>query len=404
MAYADMFKDAAAQVATSAQATAAQGSFDESKGTAGRVQSITSQGSPLMTAARTRAKQTMTRMGTQNSSLAGQAGEQAVIETATPIAAQDASLYQQQQLANQQAQNQVNMANANANLQAGLAGMQLGEGARQFDTSLGWDKEKFGGTLMEQRRQFDASLGMQDRQLTQQNQQFQANFGLDTKRLEQDAQQFGQRIQLERDNLTAQREQFAQRLGLDVQQLELNRNQLSQQDRQFLAELDQKQQQLAQQESQFTRDQQSRVTLANLDATNRERLMQIEAGYKQDIAGNENISRAWGSMMDSITQIQNNPELDQGAKSTMIQNAQNSFAAFANFWKKQTGGNTDVSDLLNFGQTGGGTGGGGTGGGQSGTPDSYGLMPEGWTPSPAEVRNEEYYQDPETGRWRKREP
>lgn len=334
-------------IGESAQASAVTGTFDESKSTAGRVNQITDFGGPLMTAARTRAAQRSVRSGLQNTSTAAQAGEQAVIETATPIAANDAQLYQNQQLANQSAQNQANIANAQIRGQVGIAGMNLGENARQFGTNL-----------LEQRRQFDASLGQND-------------------------QQFAQNLQLQKDNLAAQREQFAQKLGLDVAQLQLNRDQLSQQDRQFLAELDQRNAQLAQQESQFQRDQQSKITLANLDAQNRERLIQIEAGYKTEIAGNENISRAWGTMMDSINQIQNNADLDQAAKQTLIANTQASFQSFAAFWKKVSGGTADVSDLLNFGPVGGSSGGsgssssggaGGSGGGSGGGND-FGIKP-----------------------------
>lgn len=435
-------------IGDSAQASAATGTFDESKGVAGRVQQLTNAGSPLMTAARTRAKRASAARGLLNSSLAGQAGEQAVIETATPIASGDAQLYQSQQLANQSAQNQVNLANANIRAQTGMAGLQLGENARQFDTGLAWDQDKFGTNLVEQRRQFDQTMGLEGRKLDQNQSQFQAQLG-------QQDRQFAENLQLQRDNLAAQREQFAQKLGLDVAQLDLAKNQLSQQDRQFLADLDQKQQQLAQQaaqfssnlleqrrqfdttagmegqklsqqdaqfkqnlemqrsqldaqreqfaqslgmdkeklqlsrdqlsqqdkqflaeldqrdkqlaqqESQFTRDMQNKVTLANLDAANREKLIQIEAGYKQEIAGNENISRAWGTMMDSINQIQNNPELDYSTKSTLISNTQASFQSFANFWKKATGGSADVSDLLQFSQAPApspGSGGGSPGG------------------------------------------
>jgi multidrug efflux pump subunit AcrA (membrane-fusion protein) len=173
--------------------------------------------------------------------------------------------------------------------------------------------------------------------------------GLENKKLGQQGEQFLANLQLEKDNLAAQREQFAQKLGLDVQQLDLSRAQLSQQDRQFLAELDQKGQQLAQQESQFTRDQANKVTLANIDAANREKLMQLEAGYKQDIASNDNISRAWGTMMESIDRIQTNGDLDPSTKQTLVSNTQASFQSFANFWKKVGGGNVDVSDLLTFG-------------------------------------------------------
>lgn len=285
----------AMKLADASKAEAVTGSFDEAKGVYGRTQQITDYGGPLMTAARTRAKQASAKLGLSNSSTAAQAGEQAVIETATPIATADAQLYQNQQLANQAAQNQANLTNANIRAQTGMTGLQLGENSRQFGTNL-----------LEQRRQFDASLAQGD-------------------------QQFGQNLQLQKDNLAAQREQFAQQLGLDQTKLQ-------------------------QQESQFQRDQQSKITLAQMDADSRQKLIETEAKYKTDIAGNENISRAWGTMMDSINQIQNNPDLDQAAKSTLISNTQASFQQFANFWNKVSGSKTDISDLLNFGVVGSGTG------------------------------------------------
>lgn len=349
----------------SAQASAGAAVFDEAKGAAGRVQSITAQGGPLMQAARTRAKQASAKSGLLNSSLAGQAGEQAVLETATPLAQTDASLYNQTQIANANNSTQASIANAQLRGQIGLAGLNMGENARQFDVTAGWEKEKFGGTLMEQRRQFDATLGLESKKLGQSQSQFDATLGLEGKKLDQQGSQFDKDLALQRDNLAAQREQFAQKFGLDSQQLQLNRDQLGQQDRQFLAELDQKEKQLGQQESQFQREQNTKITLANMDAASREKLVQMESANKKEIAGNENISRAWGSMMDSISQIQNNPDLDSYAKQVMIQNAQSGFQTFTNFWKKLSGGTVDVSDLLNFGpavppsQPGSGQGGGG---------------------------------------------
>lgn len=346
MAMPKTFEDLYANVGVQATTQA----FDEAKGVQGRIGSITSAGSPLMTAARTRAKQAGARAGLLNSSLAGQAGEKAVLDTAMPIATADAQLYQSQALANQQAMNNAALATASNRMNVGLAKFNmdenirqfdanLGENRRQFDTGLSWDKEKTGQALNEQRRQFDSRLGLDQQSLAEQTRQFDASFG-------QNAQQFSEKLALERENLAAQREQFAQKLGLDVQQLNLQRDQLGQQDRQFLAELDQKDRQLNQQADQFRQEMANRVTLANRDAENRENLMGLEAKYKQAIAGNENISRAWGSMMDSISQIQNNPDIKSDAKATLISNVQAGFASFAKFWEGTSG--VDVSSLLNF--------------------------------------------------------
>ncbi|MDP3139788.1 MAG: hypothetical protein Q8N17_26060 [Burkholderiaceae bacterium] len=154
------------------------GTFDESKGVAGRVNTLTNAGSPLFETARTKAAQASAKRGLTNSTLGVQAGEQAVIETATPIASADASLYQQQQLSNQAAQNNASLVNANNAIQAGTQGRSLFEQARQFDTttgqrgreltlaekaqadSLGLEQNKLG----EAQRQFDTSTAEQGRQ------------------------------------------------------------------------------------------------------------------------------------------------------------------------------------------------------------------------------------------------
>ena len=85
-----------------------------------------------------------------------------------------------------------------------------------------------------------------------------------------------------------------------------------------------------------------------------------------------------------------NPELDQGAKTTLINNTQAAFQSFAAFWKKVSGGAADVSDLLAFqsvssGGSTGSTSTGGSAGYPGGVPgneyyspdDNYGYVPGG---------------------------
>lgn len=242
--------------------------FDESKGVAGRVNSLVSGGSPLMETARTKAAQNSARRGLMNSSIGVQAGEQAVIETATPIANADASLYQQQRLTNQTAQNNAAVVNANNAIQSATTGRQMDLSDTQQQRSLMEQARQFDGTRSENARQFDAT--------------------------------------------TAQR-----------------------------------------------------MDLAKLDVDSRKELANIEAQFKNQIQNNTNISQAWGTMMDTIQRIQNNPELSPEAKSTLIQNNLDAFKSFSSFWQKASGGAVDVSDLLNFGMpnAGGPPGSGGSGGG-----------------------------------------
>lgn len=280
-------KDELAQVANQNQIVPVTQDFDESKGVAGRVNSITSSGSPLMETARTRAAQASSRRGLQNSTLGVQAGEQAVIETATPIAQADASLSQQQRLTNQTALNNAATVNAQNAIQSATTG-------RQMDLS----NEQQSRSLMEQARQFDRAQAETGRQF---------------------------------DATTAQR-----------------------------------------------------MDLARLDVDSRKELATIEAQFKQSIQNNTNISQAWGTLTDAIQRIQNNPDLDPGAKQQLIQNQLESFRAFSSFWQKASGGAVDVSDLLNFGMTPAGGGGGGV------APGSGGAAPDDrfrWTGPGEDLNN-----------------
>lgn len=99
-------------VATGSQTKATTGTFDESKGVAGRVASIAASGSPLMDLARTQAAQQAQGLGLRRSSMAVGAAQDAVLRQAVPIATADAQGYQTQQLANQDAKNTVDIKNA----------------------------------------------------------------------------------------------------------------------------------------------------------------------------------------------------------------------------------------------------------------------------------------------------
>lgn len=71
----------------------------------GQLREILGADSPILQSARKRAQVYSASRGLQNSTLAGQAGEQAVIDAAVPIAATDAQTYSQRAIGNQQAQN-----------------------------------------------------------------------------------------------------------------------------------------------------------------------------------------------------------------------------------------------------------------------------------------------------------
>lgn len=431
--------------------------YDESKGVAGRVNQIAGSGSPLMQLAETKGNQLAAQRGLTGSSLGIEAAQKSVLEAATPIATADASLFNNQALANQNAKNVASQSNqasgttlANTALnQEGQSAMQdksLMESARQFNAAQTQQQGQFTAAQEQQAKQFGITAGMTKEQIDNQVQQFGQQMGMTQQQIDvqkaqfassqaQQAQQFGvqagqtqQQIDAQKaqfgitagmtqqqianqvqqfgqqmgmtqqqiDNQKAQfgvtsgqtqvqlqqaqqqidnqKAQFAAQLGMSVQDLDLRRDTLDANQQQFLKTLDQQQAQLAEQSRQFNASQASNQSmfqqelaqkgaqfgqtleqqkmLAQMDVTSREKIAVIEAQFKTDIQGSVNISNAWGTMMQSIGNIQNNPNLEAGAKQTLVQNTLDSFQSFAAFWKKTS--NVDISPLLNFNVVGSG--------------------------------------------------
>lgn len=290
--------------------------FDETKGAAGRVASIVDDNSKLMQQAATSGTQMAAARGLTNSSLAAQASQNAVLTAATPIASQDAQLYSQNALSNLQAKNAA--ATTNANNATQLGGIALSK---------------------------DADTGMQDSALKNSNEQQRLS-------LAQQADQFKTQSAQSQQQIDNQVSQFASSLGMTTQDLQIKRDSLTQAQQQFLANLESQRgianlnAQTSLQTANISADAQR--TVATLNDASRLQIAKLETANRADIQGNANIQNAWQSTMNQISTIQNNPNLELGAKQTLIQNTIDGFQSFTTFWKKQTGGGVDVSDLLNF--------------------------------------------------------
>ena len=85
----------------------------------GQMDKILASNSPLLQRAKTRAAQAANSRGLLNSSMGVQAGEEAVLTTAMPMAQQDAATYNKQGLTNQAAANQFGLSNQNFQQQTG---------------------------------------------------------------------------------------------------------------------------------------------------------------------------------------------------------------------------------------------------------------------------------------------
>lgn len=90
----------------------------------GRIGNIVSSGSPLMKQAETRALQGMNARGLINSSMAVGAGQSALYDAALPIAQQDASMFHEQRIRNQDAENQALQFTADAGNRVNLQNLQ----------------------------------------------------------------------------------------------------------------------------------------------------------------------------------------------------------------------------------------------------------------------------------------
>lgn len=286
--------DTAKRLAEENAVTADQSPFDESQSTESRVNRIASSGSPLVENATTQGTQMAAKRGLTNTSLAAGAAQKAVLDAATPIAQTDASLSTQTSLANLAARNA-------AKSQTAQQGATLGGQAMGLENS----NEQQTKALAQNQSQFEVNAGQNQQQINAQIDQFRQS-------LQQRASEFG---------TTAA----------------------------------QQQQQIDNQVAQFTKEQETKRALAQLDADTRGSLAQLDAATRLQIAelqvstqGNENLSQAWGTLMNTISSIQNNANLEEGAKRTLIQNNLDSFASFATFWGKTA--SVDVSELLNFGQ------------------------------------------------------
>lgn len=118
-----------------------------------RVASIASKDSPLNKMARSGAMQTANRRGIINSTMAAGAGEKAVLETALPIASQDAQTSFNTKMSNQQATNQMRSQRLSGNQQAILAGQGAEYESELLDQRTGNESE-----LLDQRAGHDIDM------------------------------------------------------------------------------------------------------------------------------------------------------------------------------------------------------------------------------------------------------
>lgn len=155
-----------AATGTSSNYTADQREVGSDATVRGQLEGLLSEGSKYLDIARQGAAEQANKRGFLNSTMAAGAGERAAIQSALPIASQDASTYHNQSLTNQNANNQALQYNAGNDQQMTLANMQSENQAGQFNAGQ-----------TQQNSQFNAQQGNAASEFTagQQNAMEQAN-------------------------------------------------------------------------------------------------------------------------------------------------------------------------------------------------------------------------------------
>lgn len=182
----------------------------------GQVDSILAKDSPLMQRARTMATQNMAQRGLVNSSMAQGAGVAAMIDKATPIAAQDASAY-----------NQVASENANALNQSGQ--FNAGEINRFGQQTL---QQNFQGqqAQLDRNQQSALQVGQQEFQAGQAK--IQNDFNMQMQKLQESGMDFRQARDISSREAMTKLEQmgvtnrFDQELALKSNQFNIEQNNL----------------------------------------------------------------------------------------------------------------------------------------------------------------------------------
>lgn len=132
--------------------------------TSSRLNKITSQDSPIMQRARQEGMLLAARRGLQNSSIAAGASEGAVVDRATPIAQQESSLLQNQQLANQNATNTASQFNAATDTQNSQFNTGQQNDISKTNASLGTDVSKLNAQNATDTSRFNAETAAQSAQ------------------------------------------------------------------------------------------------------------------------------------------------------------------------------------------------------------------------------------------------
>jgi hypothetical protein len=324
---------------TGVQPLPALANLSTSQTVQGQMANLMSSTNPLMQRATTRASQAANKRGLLNTSMGVQAGQEAALSAALPIAQLDAGAYQKQALANQGYLNQFSSENQRTQNQKSLSdqayAQQTGTGTYSggglISSKLSADKElaaqqqahqtalqtgQFGQQSAESKLGREQQTALQASQLGQQS--AESLLGREQQTALQ-ASQFGQQsaeAKLGREQQTElQESQFGQQseeslLGRE-QQTALQEGQIEQQTKESVLN---RQHELTKQ----AQAEQNKQVLLKLDEQARGRLLTVEQEYKQLLQESATASSIYSDYMGSIGAVLAQEKIAATEKTSLI--------------------------------------------------------------------------------------
>lgn len=293
----------------------------------GQLDDMLTKGSPLMKTAETAAIQGMNKRGLMNSSMAVQAGQQAVISSALPVAQQDASTYFTGQQRNQDATNTASQFNAGATTDVSKfnAGQKLSAATTNANLATDASRQNVANALQAGIINREQANKLAEFNAQQKNTAAQVNAN--------------NKFEMERLNINN-----AMQAGIINQQQanELKKFNAQQENTLLAQKLDQNFK-----EALSSADAQTRVQLQTMQGQTQQQLANIEADYKTLMQTSQSLSDSYRSVVSSIAGIVVDQNMDAAGKATAINGMLGQLRVMANAVGSVNG--VDLGNLLDFG-------------------------------------------------------
>lgn len=290
----------------------------------GQVSSLMSASNPLLKKAQTKAVQAANQRGLLNSSMATQAGTEAMLSAALPIAQQDAQTYARQALANQEAKNRFGEQANQFSFQSALSGQDYGQRQGLAETEQSYRK-----ALQTQAEAAQTALQSAEQTfkkgesaLTRGHQtslQTQAEAQQKALQTQAEAQRKALQTQAEAARVyqqsQAEKHQTALQKQVDAARTALSAQESTQKIAQLGVESAERRKTIA---AELTQRLSNATALENLSSNNKKALAQLNKNMDQKIQGSASASQILTQTMDAIGEVSANKDLSDSSVNKRI--------------------------------------------------------------------------------------